>query len=175
MRVTARFLLIGLVAFAIGCGDDKDGDPVSTSPPRDAATPPRDEPDQREERPQQAEEREGTTVVLADSQFGEMLYDASDQAIYVFELDGRDESACYEECAAAWPPVLTSGDPVAGQGVDGTLLGTTKRSDGKTQVTYAGRPLYYYAHEAPGEVRCHNVDLNGGLWWVVGRDGEPLA
>ena len=42
-------------------------------------------------------------------------------------------------------------------------------------MTYGGRPLYYYAHEAPGEVRCHNVDLNGGFWWVVGRDGEPLA
>ena len=118
---------------------------------------------------------EGTTVVLGDSEFGEMLYDADDQAIYVFERDTSDKSNCYDECAAAWPPVLTSGAPVAGDGVDEALLGTTKRDDGSTQLTYGGRPLYYYAHEGPGEVRCHNVDLNGGFWWVVGADGEPLA
>jgi len=47
-----------------------------------------------------------------------------------------------------------------------------KRRDGRLQVTYAGKPLYFYAHEAPGEVRCHNVNLNGGLWWVVGPDGK---
>ena len=46
------------------------------------------------------------------------------------------------------------------------------RRDGRKQVTYAGKPLYFYAHEEPGEVRCHNVDLNGGLWWVVGPDGK---
>ncbi len=103
-----------------------------------------------------------------------MLYDANDQAIYVFERDAGEESTCYEECATAWPPVLTSGEPVAGRGIEAPLLGTTERRDGSTQVTYGGRPLYYYAHEAPGEVRCHNVDLNGGFWWVIGRDGEPL-
>ena len=74
-----------------------------------------------------------------------------------------------------WPPVLTPDEPAAGKGVDGSLLGTTERRDGETQITYGGRPLYYYAHEPPGEVRCHNVDLNGGFWWVVGRDGEPLT
>ena len=57
---------------------------------------------------------EGTEVVLGDSEFGEMLYDAIDQAIYVFERDKTDESVCYDECAAAWPPVVTSGEPVAG-------------------------------------------------------------
>ncbi|HZL04366.1 MAG TPA: hypothetical protein VFE45_02915 [Coriobacteriia bacterium] len=39
-------------------------------------------------------------------------------------------------------------------------------------MTYAGRPLYYYAHEGPGRVLCHNVHLNGGLWWVVGPNGK---
>ncbi len=47
-----------------------------------------------------------------------------------------------------------------------------KRRDGKLQVTYAGKPLYLYAHEGPGEVSCHNVSLNGGLWWVIGPDGK---
>ena len=114
-------------------------------------------------------------MVLDGSEFGEMLYDANDQAIYVFERDTTGESVCYDECAAAWPPVVTSGEPVAGAGVDASLLGTTERRDGTVQVTYGGKPLYYYAHEAPGEVRCHNVDLNGGFWWVIGADGERLA
>jgi predicted lipoprotein with Yx(FWY)xxD motif len=48
----------------------------------------------------------------------------------------------------------------------------TRRRDGRRQVTYRGRPLYYYAHEGAGQVRCHNVDLNGGLWWVIGPDGR---
>jgi predicted lipoprotein with Yx(FWY)xxD motif len=71
--------------------------------------------------------------------------------------------------------VFTSGAPKAGKGVDASLLGTVKRRDGKRQVTYGGKPLYFYAHERPGEVKCHNVDLNGGLWWVVGPDGDPLT
>jgi len=61
---------------------------------------------------------------------------------------------------------------VAGSGVRASLLGTTRRRDGRRQVTYRGRPLYYYAHEGAGQVRCHNVDLNGGLWWVIGPDGR---
>ena len=104
-----------------------------------------------------------------------MLFSPGDQAIYVFENDPKHESVCYGECAEAWPPVLTEGEPVAGGGTDEDLVGTTQRRDGSTQVTYAGRPLYFYAHEGPGEVRCHNVDLNGGLWWVVGPDGAPRA
>ena len=101
-----------------------------------------------------------------------MLFGPNRQAIYIFERDRRDESRCYGACARAWPPVHTRGRPVAGPGVRAALLGTTRRRNGRRQVTYRGRPLYYYAHEGPGEVRCHNVDLNGGLWWVVGPSGR---
>ena len=115
---------------------------------------------------------EGTTVTVGQSQFGEMLFDANRQAIYIFEKDPKGETVCYDECAEAWPPVFTVGEAVAGMGVKASLLGTVKRRDGKLQVTYAGKPLYHYAHEGPGEVRCHNVNLNGGLWWVWGRTGS---
>lgn len=180
MKVLATLLLVGLLVFAAGCGGDNGG---GASPASAAEKAPVTGEDARQgganagERGADAEEAapKGTAVVLGGSEFGEMLYDADDQAIYVFERDSSGKSACYGECAAAWPPVLTSGEPVAGEGVDAARLGTTERTDGRTQVTYGGRPLYYYAHEAPGEVRCHNVDLNGGFWWVVGRDGEPLA
>ena len=80
---------------------------------------------------------------------------------------------CYDECAVAWPPVLTDGPPVAAQGADADALGTTPRTDGSMQVTYGGHPLYYYAHEGPNEVRCHNVSGFGGLWLALSPAGEP--
>ncbi len=101
-----------------------------------------------------------------------MLFNSRRQAIYVFENDRRDKSVCYGDCARAWPPVLSGGEPRAGSGVRADLLGTVRRRGGRRQATYAGKPLYYYAHEGPGEVRCHNVDLNGGFWWVIGPNGK---
>jgi predicted lipoprotein with Yx(FWY)xxD motif len=115
---------------------------------------------------------DGTTITLGDSEFGTMLFDSRKQAIYIFQRDRDEQSVCYGECAEAWPPVLTDGRPRAGDGVNGSLLGTIRRRGGKQQVTYAGKPLYLYAHEQAGEVRCHNVNLNGGLWWVIGPDGK---
>jgi predicted lipoprotein with Yx(FWY)xxD motif len=114
----------------------------------------------------------GTRITVRGSEFGRMLWGPDRQAVYVFQRDRRNRSRCYGECAEAWPPVYTSGKPVAGRGVRKSLLGTTRRRDGRLQVTYRGRPLYYYAHEGPGQVLCHNVNLNGGLWWVVGPDGK---
>jgi predicted lipoprotein with Yx(FWY)xxD motif len=114
----------------------------------------------------------GTTIMAANSRFGRMLFNRSRQAIYIFENDRRRRTVCYGACARAWPPVYTRGAPRAGRGVRGSLLGTIRRRDGRRQVTYAGKPLYYYAHEGPGQVLCHNVDLNGGLWWVIGPDGK---
>ena len=113
----------------------------------------------------------GTEIVVADSEFGPMLFDTRKQAIYLFDVEKTDEPKCYDDCAEAWPPVLTDGRPVAGKAVKESLLGTTSRSDGTTQVTYGGHPLYYYAHEGPGEVECHDVFLNGGTWYVVQPDG----
>ena len=79
----------------------------------------------------------------------------------------------HDECAVAWPPVVTDGEPVAGKGVDPALLGTTERADGRLQVTYNDHPLYFYAHEGKHEVLCHDVFLNGGNWYVVQPDGDP--
>jgi predicted lipoprotein with Yx(FWY)xxD motif len=116
--------------------------------------------------------RRGTRLQARSSEFGRMLFDSRRQAIYIFENDPRRRSVCYGECARAWPPVLTAGAPVAGRGIRRSLLGTIRRRGGRRQVTYAGKPLYYYAHEGRGEVRCHNVNLNGGFWWVVGPNGK---
>ena len=114
----------------------------------------------------------GTKITARSSKFGRMLWGPGPRAIYIFQRDRPNRSRCYGQCAELWPPVYTSDRPVAGRGIRRSLLGTTRRSDGRRQVTYAGKPLYYYANERPGQVLCHRVNLNGGLWWVIGPNGR---
>lgn len=110
-------------------------------------------------------------IKVDGSAFGKMLFNRPGQAIYIFDQDRPKKSRCYGECARQWPPVLTKGKPKALKGVSQRLLGTTKRKGGATQVTYNGKPLYYY-NELPGQVFCHNVFLNGGLWQVIAPSGK---
>jgi predicted lipoprotein with Yx(FWY)xxD motif len=132
-----------------------------------------DQPAQKnQEQTPTAPQATGTVITTGDSQFGPMLFNEKKQAIYIWELEESDKAECYGNCAEAWPPVLTDGQPQATGDVNGSLLGTTKRTDGTTQVTYNGHPLYYYAHEAPGEVKCHNISTHGGLWWVIQPNGN---
>jgi predicted lipoprotein with Yx(FWY)xxD motif len=113
-------------------------------------------------------------IIVKESPFGRVLFDANGQVVYVFEIDRANRSNCTsEDCVEAWPPVLTREPPSAGEGADARLLGTIRRSNGSLQVTYNGRPLYFYEHEARGEIKCHNVNLHGGLWWVVTPRGDP--
>ncbi|MBA3525151.1 MAG: hypothetical protein H0T85_11520 [Geodermatophilaceae bacterium] len=114
----------------------------------------------------------GVTVTTGNSQYGEMLFDGTGQAIYLFDLETSPEARCYGNCAVAWPPVLTDGPPQASGAAKSGLLGSTQRDDGTTQVTYAGHPLYYYVDDGKNEVLCHDVVEFGGLWLVVTPAGE---
>lgn len=110
-------------------------------------------------------------VALGETDLGEVLVDGEGNTLYMFDVDEPGESACYDDCATAWPP-LESADPVAGDGVDQGLLGTTEREDGGTQVTYAEMPLYHWAgDQEPGETNGQGVN---DVWWVVDADGEPV-
>lgn len=174
MRTFTLSLLCGAAAIA-GCGSDGGDTAAQATSAQPAATPTAaTEPVAKTTATtkKRAKKQTGRAITTRSSEFGTMLFDARKQAIYVFQNDKRNRSVCYGECAELWPPVYTKGKPRAKGKVRQSLLGTTKRRDGRLQVTYRGRPLYYYAHEEPGEVRCHNVDLNGGLWWVVGPDGK---
>lgn len=169
-RPLAVALVVGLLGVA-GCGgDDDDSDSASetTAPETTAAK-------TGETTTPAAPGGGGTEVTVADSEFGKILFDGKDQAIYLFDKEKSAKSECYGECAAAWPPVLTEGQPSAGAGADAAKLGTTKRTDGKTQVTYSGHPLYYYVDDPPGKVLCHNVDEFGGLWLVVQPSGDAVT
>ena len=122
-----------------------------------------------------AREPAGTTIIAAKSQFGTILYDSSGQPIYLFDAEATSRPKCYGECADAWPPVLTKGKPQAKGDVRSELLGTTRRSDGSIQISYAGHPLYFYAHEGKYQVLCHNVTEFSGTWLVVQPNGKPAA
>lgn len=114
----------------------------------------------------------GATLTVRSSQYGPMLFDGSNRALYAFTRDPRGRSACYGACATAWPPYIVSGKLRPGKGVTRSLFGATRRRDGRRQLTYAGRPLYYYVHDPVGQVLCQNVFEFGGLWLVVRGSGK---
>ena len=118
--------------------------------------------------------RRGITVRAVRSQYGTILANGAGRAFYLFDKERSRKSECYGDCAAAWPPVLTKGRPIAGPGIRRGLLGTTRRRDGRLQVTYRGRPMYYYVADAPGRVLCHDVFEFGGRWLVVQPNGRPV-
>jgi predicted lipoprotein with Yx(FWY)xxD motif len=115
------------------------------------------------------------TVEVRSSSYGRIVVDGKGLTLYAFTRDGRGRSRCYGACARAWPPLLTTKRPEAGRGIRGTLLGTTRRRDGTRQVTYRGRPLYYYVREdRPGEIFCQNVVGFGGTWLLVSPRGALI-
>jgi predicted lipoprotein with Yx(FWY)xxD motif len=117
----------------------------------------------------------GTRINLARSPYGRILVDSKGITLYDFVVDKHGMSACYGACAALWPPVLTKGKPVAGPGVKQSLLGRTKRSDGKLEVTYGGHPLYYFVSDRkPGQTTGQGVNQFGAPWWVISATGKEI-
>src|ERR687895_52923 len=193
--------LVILVLAAVGCGgkdqvDSPQADAPSVTATDESPTKPGEQSDTNTAKSEAGSEKGGEAqlsarppgtaglrvaakrahIVARESPFGDVLLDANGQVVYVFEIDRTSRSNCTsEECVKAWPPVLTQEQPSAGAGVTERLIGTIRRSDGRLQVTYNGRPLYFYEHEGPGEIGCHNVDLHGGIWWVVAPSGDPVA
>jgi predicted lipoprotein with Yx(FWY)xxD motif len=122
-----------------------------------------------------AGERAAPTLTVHSSAYGKVLFDGRGFVLYAFTKDPRRRSACTGACAKAWPPYVVRGPVRAGARVKASLLGTIRRSNGKRQVTYAGRPLYYYVgDEKPRQILCQNVDEFGGLWLVVRPSGKPV-
>ena len=117
----------------------------------------------------------GTTVAVAKSKLGRILVDSKGITLYDFVKDKGTASTCYDACAALWPPLFTTGKPVAGPRVRASLLGTTKRKDGKLEVTYNHHPLYYFVTDRkPGQTTGQGVNQFGGPWWVLSPAGKEI-
>ena len=117
----------------------------------------------------------GPSVGLGRTKLGNVLVDSHGRTLYLFEADKGTMSACGGSCAAIWPPLTTSGKPTAGRGVAASKLGTTKRSDGATEVTYNGHPLYTYAGDsAPGQTSGQGLDDYGAEWYALSGRGDKV-
>jgi predicted lipoprotein with Yx(FWY)xxD motif len=116
------------------------------------------------------------TVATASSKLGMVLVDGSGRTLYLFEKDQPNQSACSGACVAAWPVDQSSGTPKAGSGVKASLLGTIRRGDGTTQVTYNHHSLYYYSSDSqPGQQNGQGVNAFGAAWFVVAPAGAAVS
>ena len=113
------------------------------------------------------------TVKTRSTSLGTILVDAKGHTLYLFEKDKGGKSSCSGACAKNWPPLTTSGKPTAGGSARKAKLGTTKRSDGRTQVTYGGHPLYTFVGDAgkPGSTKGEGLEAFGGRWYAVAAKG----
>jgi predicted lipoprotein with Yx(FWY)xxD motif len=114
----------------------------------------------------------GAQVKVSKTPLGSILVNAKGRTLYMFAADKKGKSVCYGECATFWPPLLTSSSHPAGAGVKAALLGTTKRTGGKLQITYNGHPLYTFLKDKKaGQTSGQGLNVSGGLWWVLSPAG----
>jgi predicted lipoprotein with Yx(FWY)xxD motif len=164
-------LIVASAALLAACGDDDaDGGSTATAEERRVDRTTTEAPAAKP-----ANRPRGPLVKLRESQFGPVLFDGRDRALYLFTRDPAKRSRCYGACAAAWPPFYAKARPRAARAVDRDLLGTVRRRDGRRQVTYKGQPLYFYVHDPKGQVLCNDVVEFGGTWFALTAAGEPPA
>jgi predicted lipoprotein with Yx(FWY)xxD motif len=156
-----RFLLLAIAPVAVavvvaGCGGSSYGGGSSSNTQSGASS-------------------TGPAVAVKKLPDGNALVDAQGRALYLFEADKGTTSNCSAGCASVWPPATTSGKPTAGSGISAAKLGTTKRSDGTTELTYNGHPLYrYVADTKPGEAKGQGLNQFGAKWYLLGATGNKI-
>jgi predicted lipoprotein with Yx(FWY)xxD motif len=155
IAILASVAGLAIAPFAVAaCGGG--GASASTTPPKSSAS--------------------ATSVGTASTPLGTILVDSQGRTLYLFTHDASGTSTCTGACAAAWPPLLTTGAPTAAAGATGALLGTTARTDGTTQVTYNGHPLYRFVKDtSPGQTNGQGVVAFGGSWFAVTVAGDKAG
>jgi predicted lipoprotein with Yx(FWY)xxD motif len=117
----------------------------------------------------------GAAVKVGSSSLGRILVDSHGKTLYLWAHDRGSRSTCYGDCATYWPPLLTVGKPRALSGARSALLGTSRRTDGRMQVTYHGHPLYYFAGDKrPGQTAGEGLTGFGGRWDPVSAAGTAV-
>jgi predicted lipoprotein with Yx(FWY)xxD motif len=160
--------LVGLLAIGLAaCGGYKasgGNDQAAQQQPQQAQ--------QAQQQPSAPAQADAAIVKVVNSRFGPILADAGGRTLYAFTKDvkGSGRSNCNGECIATWPALTASGTPLAGSGVQAAMLGTIKRSDGTSQVTYNDWPLYFYgADTKAGQTNGQGIN---GIWFVVDGGGK---
>jgi predicted lipoprotein with Yx(FWY)xxD motif len=166
MRRTALFALPVIIALTLAaCGKDNTSTSASSSSGSKSTT-----------TAANASSSSGTTAIvkLSSSPYGQILTDSQGNTLYVFMKDTGMTSNCTAACAQVWPPMAASGTP-AGTGIAANDLATTTRSDGTTQLTFFGHPVYRFARDTSvGDTNGEGVNGFGGLWYVVNSSGNAV-
>jgi len=114
-------------------------------------------------------------IAVATSNLGRILVDGRGHTLYLFEKDKHGTSACNGQCAAYWPPLIVSGKPLVGTGAKASLVGTTKRADGRLQATYNHHPLYFFVKDTKkGQTTGEGVNGFGAEWYAVSPAGATV-
>jgi predicted lipoprotein with Yx(FWY)xxD motif len=157
LTLLASAAVIPLTALALASCGGGGGDATASSPPPKTAS------------------GKAATLGVESTSLGKILDDSQGRTLYVFQGDTGTKSNCSGACASNWPP-LTSAKPTVGKGATASMVGTTKRSDGSTQVTYNGHPLYTFSGDSnPGDTSGQGVNAFGGLWYVMSPAGQQVT
>jgi predicted lipoprotein with Yx(FWY)xxD motif len=113
------------------------------------------------------------TVSTRHTSIGTVLVNSQGRTLYWFAIDTPTKSNCTGSCLTYWPPV--TGTVKAAPGTTLPKGFGTITSDGKTQATYDGHPLYtYVADTSAGMTSGNGKNLSGGLWWAMTPSGHKL-
>jgi predicted lipoprotein with Yx(FWY)xxD motif len=166
----APALLLVLAACSPGASATPSAAAPSVAPPSaEETTAPASEEPTASESPTGSDE---ATVMVAESDLGQILVDGEGRTLYLFTPDEAGEPTCYEGCAQAWPPLLAEGEITVGEGLDDTDFSTATRTDGGEQVKIGTWPLYYFANDAaPGDTNGQGLN---DVWYVVSPSGEAI-
>jgi predicted lipoprotein with Yx(FWY)xxD motif len=153
--VGAAVLVLSALVVA-GCG----GSSKSSAPPA----------------PPKTADGRSATIGVANVGLGTILVDTSGRTLYLFQKDTGTTSSCTGACAANWPPLRVNGKPTLGSGANASMVGTTKRTDGKPQVTYNGHPLYLFTGDTKaGDTNGEGVNAFGASWYAVSPAGNQVT
>jgi predicted lipoprotein with Yx(FWY)xxD motif len=116
------------------------------------------------------------TIESHSGPLGTFLTDGKGRTLYMFASDTATKSTCSGQCAVFWPPVVSAAPPTVSGDAAKSDVGTLMLSDGNTQVTYGGHPLYYFKEDtAAGQTNGQGSDQFGAKWWVLGAKGTPIT
>jgi len=123
-----------------------------------------------------AAQAKGAIVSTAKTNLGRIIVKSNGRTLYLFGKDRNGKSACSGQCASFWPPLITSGKPRVTNGARASLVGTTKRADGRLQVTYNHHPLYTFAKDTKaGQTNGEGVNAFGAVWNAVSPAGTKIV
>jgi predicted lipoprotein with Yx(FWY)xxD motif len=123
-----------------------------------------------------AAQAKGAVVSTAKTSLGRVIVKSNGHTLYMFGKDRNGKSACSGQCATFWPPLITSGKPRVTNGARASLVGTTRRADGRLQVTYNHHPVYTFAKDTKtGQTNGEGVSAFGGVWDAVSPAGAKIV